>query len=366
MGNFCRNGLLSVVLSLASLANVYAENTLKIGGLFDLSGGGKVWGTTEKNAATLAIAEFNASKNSCAKASLTVKDTTYDAKTTVAAFNKLTKQDKIHFIVGPTWEVCEVTIPRCEANKVLCLEPSCHAGIFSRGTKQYSFSLWFNDAGYGEILGSYLADKPYKNIVAISSIGAYYDAVTDGFLMKVQHPVQSFRVLPQAQDFKSIIGKMPKETDAVFILLNSNGQIQSFVRQWKEARGERPLLLSDDEFDASITRDNIDVHDFPRAISTPRFDLRASHQFVKSYKKKFGEEPRSPSGATAYDATKLILDCACESDQFTDDVDVIQACITRERQRVGVSGRIAFDAGHQIVGRDFEVKLTEAKDNGKK
>jgi branched-chain amino acid transport system substrate-binding protein len=349
-------GFYFIIIALSVVFSAQAENSLKIGGLFDLTGGGKVWGSCEKNAVELALKEYEASPTSCGKVSLTVEDTNYEAKTTRNAYSKLVFQDNIKLIIGPTWEVCEVTIPQCEKDDVVCLVPSCHAGIFSHGTKQHSFSLWFNDAGYGEVLGNYIAQKTVRNVVAISAIGAYYDAVTDGFMTHVGHPAKVFRVLPNALDFRSIIAKLPNDTDAIMLLLNSNGQLARFLQQWKEARSSRPLLLSDDEFVVATSAQDLDVRDFPLVISKPKFDLVASRSFVAHYKKQYGEEPRSPSGATAYDATRLLLRCSCKEGSFVEDTSKVLECISKTKEASGASGVLTFDEKHQLVGRDFVVE----------
>ena len=55
-----RSAALGAVLALSALAPVTAQETLKIGGIGPLSGGGTAWGLATQRGAELAIDDINA------------------------------------------------------------------------------------------------------------------------------------------------------------------------------------------------------------------------------------------------------------------------------------------------------------------
>jgi len=99
-------GTLAAALAFLSAPHVWAQETLKIGGIGSLSGGGTAWGLAIKRGTELAIDEVN-EKGGLKIGGKTYKiehvmlDDQYTATGGKTAAERLIFQDKVQFIIGP-------------------------------------------------------------------------------------------------------------------------------------------------------------------------------------------------------------------------------------------------------------------------
>ncbi|MDR2097641.1 MAG: ABC transporter substrate-binding protein, partial [Spirochaetaceae bacterium] len=77
------------------------SNTIKIGGIFPLSGNVAVYGVEARNGILLAIEEINAAGGvNGKKIELISEDDEGNPEKSVNAYNKLTAKDKVNIIIG--------------------------------------------------------------------------------------------------------------------------------------------------------------------------------------------------------------------------------------------------------------------------
>ena len=87
---------------------------------------------------------------------------------------------------------------------------------------------------------------------------------------------------------------------------------------------------------------------YPFPIEMPKYQ-----EFSTKFRAKYGELPGSPSAATAYDATKLLI-MALQSGATTPDEVSIH--LHKIQAYEGVSNRITFDAQGIIASKEYQVK----------
>jgi branched-chain amino acid transport system substrate-binding protein len=345
-------------LVLASIATPrsYADSESKIvlGGIFDLSGAGKVWGHTELNAFKMAIDDFR-SLGSSPNVSYEIEDSQHENNRGISAFQKLTSIDGIKYIVGPTWEIFVATIPLCEAKHIICLAPSHNGiGFQSKGSAlKYSFSAYFDERGYAGALAAEVNSKKLAKVGIISANTAYHDTLLN-FLRKelVVKPLFSERVNDSELDFRSLILRNPSDIDALIVLVQAD-QIGPFLRQWAQAGRKNPLIFSDDTLNylSASESDSLKPLDLKIYCSIPKVAPDADGSWDARYKDRNGQLPQAPNGPIVYDETRLLLSCIAQNPA----VDSVRTCLSGTTKYHGASGEISFGGSQTVTTRNFEL-----------
>jgi len=166
--------LLILTLSLIFAASAFANEPIRIGALFSVTGPASFLGEPERNTLEMLVKEAN-SKGGIKghKIELVVYDTQGDATKAVQLATKLIKNDKVSVIIGPstTGETMAV-IPVVEKEKIPLI--SCAAGIkIIEPVKRYVFKTPANDHVAAEKIFTFMLAKKQKNVALLT--------VTDGF-----------------------------------------------------------------------------------------------------------------------------------------------------------------------------------------
>ncbi len=324
---------------------------IRIGGLFDLTGGGAIWGRSEKNAFLLACRDFEA-KNSSFRVTPIIEDTLFSNRHTVTSLQKLISIDKISYVIGATWENTVPMMSICERKKVVCVSPSYHGKEYYTRPWRYNFSAWFDDREYSSTIASDIRAKNMRRITIFAALTPYYDSLVEDLLSRLSDSVISTeRVTLEERDFKSILMRVKPDVDGVAMLLDNAGQIQAFLKQWSELRGDRPPVYSDDLIAYLEPPEDLKRHGFPYFYAHPVLDGFQYREFLTRYVSTFGEPPLGSSAAVTYDETKLILDCAAKQPSPT----AVRDCLSATSSYSGASGTIAFNGGQTVRDRTMRI-----------
>ena len=165
---------LILALSLILVTSVFANEPIRIGALFSVTGPASFLGEPERNTLEMLVKDANAKGGIKGhKIELIVYDTQGDATKAVQLATKLIKNDKVSVIIGPstTGETMAV-IPVVEKEKIPLI--SCAAGIkIIEPVKRYVFKTPANDHVAAEKIFTYMLAKKQKNVALMT--------VTDGF-----------------------------------------------------------------------------------------------------------------------------------------------------------------------------------------
>lgn len=344
--------LLASLLVLVSTSYADSSQTISIGGIFDLSGGGAIWGVSERNAFSLAVKDFEA-RNPGTTARTFIEDSQFSNKQTITALQKLISVDKVSYVVGATWETTVPMLPVCEARKVVCISPSYHGKEYYQRPWRYNFTAWFDDRSYTTAIAEAMNEKEYKNIVVYAAITPYYDALVENFLkLSKVKPLQVERMILDERDFRSTISSGPANVDAIVMLLDNAGQIQAFMKQWSELRKDRPDIYSDDLIVFLDPPEDVKRHGFHITYGYPVFDEGVLQEFTKRYEDTFHEKPQASSASVTYDETMLILQCA----QKDPSAESVRSCVAATKDYRGYSGFFSFNGSQTVQGRVVRVK----------
>lgn len=329
-----------------------AQPTVMIAGLFDLSGGGAIWGKSERNAFELAVTDFR-SRHPGVQVRAVLEDSQYSSKQTASALQKLISIDKARYVVGTTWETTAVMMPICESRKVVCISPSYHGREYYSRPWRYNFTAWFEDKGYMSALVSQMNARGYRRVAVFSAISSYYDQLVESYLdLAREKPLVIERVVLEDRDFRSTITKTPEKLDAIVMLLDNAGQIQAFLKQWSELRKDRPDIYTDDLIVYLDPPEDVGRYGFTFYYSAPVFDAEQLSEFSRRYSKAFGASPEGASAAVAYDETMIVLECALADPA----VEAVRECVANTKGYHGYSGTFSFDGRQTVTDRQIVAK----------
>lgn len=343
--------ILIICLGYFAHDQAFGETTpVTIGGIFDLSSTGKIWGTAERNGFILAIEDFRAAHPDIL-VNEAIEDSEYSNPKSVTAFHKLTSISNAKMIVGPTWETFVSVMPLCEAKQIVCMAPSNNSQEFERPLK-FSFTAYFDDRGYTSVLADEINRRGYQKIAIVANTSAYHDPNVDNILEKLnQRPIATERVLPNDRDFKSLIARIPVELDALIILLLGDGQLSKFLSDYKALSKTPQIIYTDDAPIFDERSSEIKQMGLPIRYSKQYIEPEYENGWNEKYKTRFGVLPEAPSASIAYDETSLLLKCNIESDSTASIAD----CLRATKQYAGQSGMLGFNGRQSIQNRTYRV-----------
>ena len=316
MAVFC-----AVCMTILAAAPAFAAGTIKIGGLFAVTGPASFLGEPEKKTLEMLVKETNDKGGiNGVKLEAVIYDTAGDTTKAVQLATKLIKDDKVSVIVGPsTTGESMAVIPVVEKEKIPMI--SCAAGIkITEPVKHWVFKTPANDHVAAEKILNYMARQKQKNIALLT--------VTDGFGSSGREQIKA---LAAQKGFKIVADEVygPKDTDMTAQLTKIRGIKPDAIICWgtnpgpavvtknvKQLGIKIPLYMShgvaskkyielagaDAAEGVMLPAGKLAVYD-----ALPKSDPQAEllKKYDQSYKKQHGVEA-STFGGYAYDAFLLI------------------------------------------------------------
>jgi len=192
---------------LCSATMVLAAGTIKIGGLFSVTGPASFLGEPEKKTLEMLVADLNAKGGiNGQKLEAVIYDTAGDATKAVQLATKLIKNDKVVAIIGPsTTGESMAVLALTEKEKIPLI--SCAAGIKitePAKDRKFTFKTPANDHVAVEKILQYAAKVKQKNLAILT--------VTDGFGASGR---EQLKVSAAQKGFKIVADETygPKDTD---------------------------------------------------------------------------------------------------------------------------------------------------------
>jgi branched-chain amino acid transport system substrate-binding protein len=328
----------------------FAAGTIKIGGLFAVTGPASFLGDPEKKTLELLVKEANEKGGiNGQKLEAVIYDTGGDATKAVQLATKLIKDDKVSVIIGPsTTGESMAVIPIVEKEKIPLI--SCAAGIkITDPVKHWVFKTPANDHIAAEKILNYLASKKQKSIALLT--------VTDGFGASGR---EQLKAIAAQKGFTVVADEVygPKDTDMTAQLTKIRGIKPDAIICWgtnpgpavitknvKQLGIKTPLYMSHGvaskkyiELAGAEAAEGVILPAGKLAVydSLPKGD--AQYKLLKSYdqayKKAYGVEA-STFGGYAYDAFLLVTEAIKKSGSSPEQ---IRNGIEQSSKLVSVSG----------------------------
>ncbi|MBI1280421.1 MAG: ABC transporter substrate-binding protein [Anaerolineaceae bacterium] len=361
-----------VALLLSGLISVvHAQDTIKIGGGFDLSGAESSLDLPASNGAMLAVKEINAAGGVLGKQiDFIIRDSKYQMDTTAVIAKQFVEEDKVAAVVGFT-----------DSDSVLASGPIIQeAGIpfITAGATSPKLPDQVGDmmflACFGDNVqaaaGAEFAFKNFgKTAYLLSDMGVEYTTLLGQYFKARFEELGGTIVLEDtyedsATDFSAQITKLKAlstQPDFYYIAAMPYN-VGPVVKQLREAGLTGPVV-GGDGYDTpdlvKVAGDTAEkVYFTTHALMDKDNGTDGIKKFIADYNTEFGHEPENAFAALGYDAVYLLVDAIKRAGST--DPQAVQAALLETKDLPGITGAISFTNGSHVPQKG--VTLIEIKD----
>ena len=353
-----------LALTLASCSKA-ESNSVKIGGIFPLSGQVAVYGVECKNGVDLAIEEINAAGGINGKPVVLVsEDDEGNPDKTVNAFKKLSTKDGVKVIIGSLTSGCTQAITTLsQASKVVQIAPAATAPAIT-DAGDFIFRACFIDPFQGTVGGKFAAETLGKKRAAILyDIGNDYSVgLADNFKIAFTKAggsiVSEESYATNDKDFNAQLTKIKNANPDVVYLPDYYGTVALIAKQLR-AQGINVPMVGADGWDGLTSNAGDEVlggyYSNHYAVDSTE---PAVKKFVESFRAKYNKDPNS-FAALGYDCVYLIRD-AIVAAGAEDSIAVRDALAKTDGDYV--TGHLTFDEKHNPIKSAVMLELVKADD----
>lgn len=350
----------SFVLAGQVAAPVYAADTVKIGGNFELSGAAIAYGTPMAEGVQLAIEEANTKGGVDGKQiEALILDNKTDKTEAAAVATKLIGEGVVG-IVGPaTTGDAQAEIPVVNEAGVPAVFPAATGDgitLDSAGkVLEYIFRVCFADSFQGEAAANYVADQLAGKKVAIlvDQANDYSQGLADSFVKQFEAKggeiVAKEAYQTNDTDFQVVLTTLLTQEFDVLYVPGYYTEAGLIIKQARELGIEQPIVGGDGFANDTLVelagKENLHNVYYTSHYSDKSEDP-AVQDFVKAYEAKYGKKPDT-FAALAYDAANVLL-LAVDNADSTEPKAVSKA-LAEVKDFKGVTGTFSFDAEHNPV-----------------
>ena len=366
--------LASTVLT-AGAGAVFAEDSIKIGGLATLEGPFTVLGEDGMRGVELAIQQHKGMAGG-KKIELIKGSSDASPDSAVKASRKLVEQDGVKILVGPLSgdEGLAVKDYAKTQPKVTFINGTSAAQDTTLRDPAANFFRFTTDgAQWMAGLGTYAyAVKGYKRVATVAEDYSFPYTQVFGFMAEFckagGHVVNKAWVPIGNKDYSSVIAAIPSDVDAVYVALGGADGV-NFLSQYQQAGGAAKLIggsiTADQTVLGSKGKQKSSVLGMPSAGPiADTWDDPKWKQFVADYKAAFPKGFPSPSlFAHGYYVSTLALLTAL--DQINGDISDDGAKLRDVLAKLEVdtpTGKVKLDANRNAVADIFLTEVTEGAD----
>ncbi len=370
---FCRS-IVGAAAALCLLGTAGAQETLKIGLLSNLEGPFAVPGQDGYRGADMALKEKNGmaggKKIEFVKLS---SDATPDKA--VAMTRKAVEQDKVQVMIGPLSGDEGIAVKNYAKTKpdITFVNGSSGAQATTLADPAANFYRFNSEGAQWMVgLGEHALAKGYKKMFLISEDYGFPYSQVQGFM--ASYCAKGGKVVDKAwvplgtKDYASVIAKIPKDIDALFVVLGGSDAV-NFLTQYEQAGGNKPMVGGSITVDQTVLnykgkrRESLlgtaSAGPMADSIDTPEWK-----KFVADYKAQFKDGFPSPSlfAYLYYINTKATLNAL---DAVKGDLSNGQKAFRDALQKtsfVGPAGEIRIDANRNGVGTTYITEVTKGAD----
>lgn len=358
--------LAATALTGSALAQDAADDKLKVGLMFTLSGPAAVLGEQGRDGFMLAVETMGGKLGGLETEITTVDD---ELKPDIAAnkARELVERDDADFVVGPIFSniLMAIAKPVTDGGAFL-ISPNAGTSNFAGAECNANLfvSSYQNDQVH-EVLGKYAEDTGYKRLFLLAP---NYQAGKDslaGFKRSYKGEVVNEIYTPLGQlDFSAELAQIAAEQpDAVFTFM-PGGMGVNLVKQYRQAGLDNIPFLSAFTVDETTlpAQQDAAVGFFGGANWAPDMDIEQSKAFVAAYEEKYGSVPGTYA-MQAYDAAQMIDSAIKAAGGDLSDKDALRAGL-KAADFQSLRGDFSIGDNHYPI-QDFYLVKVAKRDDGK-
>lgn len=326
---------------------------IKVGAMFEQTGGAAQYGNAGLKGAQLAVEQQNAKGGVLGKQiELVVADNKSEPGESTTQATRLITSEKVVAMVGPmTTKTLKAIIPIVSQNKVPLVTPSgtdAALTVTDGKLNQWIFRACFIDDFQGQVGAQFATDtlKAKTAAIIIDTNGDYAKglgkAFEDVFTKAGGKVITKENYVAGDKDFKPILGRIKAQNPDVIYIPGYYTEVGLLVKQAREVGITAPLLGGDgwmgDETTKIAGANNMSNVYYSDHVA---LDDPGLVEFAKQYQAKYNEAPTGFS-ALGYDAATMMIK-AFETAGSTES-DKVRAALEGIKDLKGVSGNITVDA----------------------
>lgn len=337
-------------------------DTIKVGGLLEMTGGSASFGISGKNGIDLALKKIN-EKGVLGgkKLSLVVADTKSEASEATNGMQKLISQDKVVAVIGPNQSSAVIASGAINNGaKVVDItpmgtNPDVTVDPKTKQVKPYSFRTCFIDPFQGTVMASFASNelKVKRAAIYIDNTSDYAKGLAqffkENFVKNGGQVVIEEAYLQKDTDFKSTLTKIKAAKPDFIYIPGYYQEVGLIVKQAREMGINVPMAGGDGWDSAKlpeIAGKAALENTFFSSLYSPDDTSDLNKDFVVEYKKAYNTNP-DVFAALAYDSTLLVAK-AIEDAGSADPAKIAEA-MAKIKGFKGVSGEVTFNEEHNPI-----------------
>ncbi|OZI66224.1 ABC transporter substrate-binding protein [Bordetella genomosp. 11] len=371
--------LILTALGAGVALSVQAQETLKIGGIGPLSGGGTAWGLAVQRGVQMAIDEANAQGGlkiggKTYKPELVMYDDKYTATGGRTAAERLVNYDKVKFIIGPIGTPSAMAVvPITNQAKTIVLSNGYAPDILKQGGQNgYNFRSMNSNVEFGPAMVKWLKEthptvKKVALIVPNDATGQVVMPTLGQTYKDNGYTVWSESYERGSKEFTPLLTRMMAQgVDILDLNLNAPGEAGLLVKQARQI-GYKGLIWQ-------VGGPGIDeINDIagPYAegfMSYDVFDFRepSAQKFIETYKKHWGGVINAQTPGW-YNSAKILFKALENAGTVTDTDKVRGALESLGGYDAGIYGPVvwggqkAYGVNRQLLNKFWITQIKDGK-----
>lgn len=339
-----------------------ADDTIKIGGLLEMTGGSASFGISSKNAIDLALKKVN-EKGVLGgkKLALVVADNKSEASEATNGMQKLISQDKVVAVIGPNLSSAAIAAGTINnASKVASItpmgtNPDVTVDPKTKKTREYSFRTCFIDPFQGTVMANYAVKElnVKRAAILVDNTSDYAKGLSqffkENFVKLGGAVVAEEAYLQKDTDFKATLTKIKAASPDFIYIPGYYQEVGLIVKQAREM-GINVIMAGGDGWDSAklpeIAGKEALNNTMFSSLYSPDDASDLNKAFVAEYKKAYNANP-DVFAALAYDSALLVVK-AIEDAQSAEPAK-IAAAMAKISGFKGVSGEVTFNEQHNPI-----------------
>ena len=345
--------LVFLISTLFFTASFAFADTVKIGMITTLSGGGSALGIAVRDGFTLAI-DQGGGKLGGHPVELIVKDDARKPDKAKQIADRFIKKDKVHIMTGIIWSNLAIAVvPKVVRTDIFYISPNAGPSLLAgKGCHENYFNVAWQNDNLHEAMGQYVRDNKFKRVYILApNYPAGKDALR-GFkrFYKGKPAAEVYTKLGQKDYAAEITAIRSAKPDAVFFFL-PGGMGISFIKQYNQAglMKEIPLFGPAFSFDQTILNavGKAALGVMNSSQWNKDIDNLANKRFVADFKKTYGRLP-SLYASQGYDTARLIASALKAVEGDMSKKDVFREAL-RKAEFESVRGSFKFGPNHHPI-----------------
>ena len=360
-------GLVAASALLLAMNGASAQDKVRIGLIYTLSGPPAALGQQSKNGFELAVKHLGG-KMGGKEVELFVADDELKPELAIQKVRALMDRDKVDVVVGPIFSNVLAAIHKSviDAGKILISTNAGASSFAGAACNSHFFVTSYQNDQIYEALGKVATDKGYKSVYAmVPNYQAGKDALA-GFKRTYKGQLVEESLVPLNNlDFQAELSKLnAKKPDALFTFMPGGLGI-SLIKQFNQAglKGKVPILSAFTTDEATLPALQDAAEGVYGALTwAPNLDNPVNKKCVADYEKAYNAVPASYA-MQAYDAAMLIDSAVRATGGNVSDANAFAAALKKADFK-SVRGPFKFNVNGYPI-EDFYLTKVAKRADGK-